>query len=88
MATDTPTPVQKRPRNGNKAEQKPKSLVTKLTEVQASIEHVEKKGFNSHHNYRYVMEPELFNAVRGGLSARNVMLVPSIESVERHGGGS
>jgi hypothetical protein len=81
MATDTTTP--KRPRTPTK----PTSLVTKLTEVQASIETVEKKGYNSHHNYHYVMEPELFNAVRGGLSARNVMLVPSIESVERHGGG-
>ena len=81
MAEDTTTP--KRPRTPTK----PTSLVTKLTEVQASIETVEKKGYNSHHNYHYVMEPELFNAVRGGLSARNVMLVPSIESVERHGGG-
>ena len=83
MAPDTPISAPKRPRNGKA---KP-SLVTKLTEVQASIETVEKKGWNDHHKYAYVMEPELFNAVRGGLSARNVMLVPSIESVERHGGG-
>ena len=63
---------------------KPKPLVTKLTEIMSSVDMVEKKGWNDHHKYAYVMEPELFEAVRGGMAERNLMMIPSITSVERH----
>jgi len=82
MATDTTTttPAPKRPRTPTK----PTSLVTKLTEIMNSVDRVEKKGWNDHHKYAYVMEPELFEAVRGGMAERNLMMIPSITSVERY----
>jgi len=82
MAPDTPTPLsaQKRPRNGKV---KPASLVTKLADIMSSVDRVEKKGWNDHHKYAYVMEPELFEAVRGGMAERHLMMIPSITSVER-----
>ena len=81
MADET-TPTPKRTRNGTKK----KTLATKLTEVMRGIDHVEKRGYNAHHNYKYVMEPELFAAVRLALADRHIMLVPSVTGVERTGG--
>jgi hypothetical protein len=80
MADEATVDRPKPRRNGTKK----KSLVTKLTEIMSSIDGVEKKGWNDHHKYAYVMEPELFEAVRGGMAERNLMMVPSITSVERH----
>ena len=80
MADEATVNTPKPRRNGTKK----KSLVTKLTEIMSSIDGVEKKGWNDHHKYAYVMEPELFEAVRGGMAERNLMMVPSITSVERH----
>ena len=80
MADEAIVDTPKKRRNGTKK----KSLVTKLTEIMSSIDGVEKKGWNDHHKYAYVMEPELFEAVRGGMAERNLMMVPSITSVERH----
>ena len=62
------------------------SLVTKLSRVMASVGTVEKKGYNSHHNYKYVMEPELFDSIRGGMAEYNLMLIPTVERVDRAGG--
>ena len=62
------------------------SLVTKLSRVMASVGTVEKKGYNDHHNYKYVMEPELFDSIRGGMSEYNLMLIPTVERVDRAGG--
>jgi hypothetical protein len=62
---------------------KPKSLVTKLSQIMGEIEEVPMKGFNAHHNYKYVMEPELFDAIRGKMAANHIMLIPSITGVER-----
>jgi hypothetical protein len=86
MATDTtPTPVQKRPRNGNKAEPKPKSLVTKLTEVQASISGVVKTGYNDFQKYSYAEEAAIVSACRDELAKRSIMIIPSIERVAHDG---
>jgi hypothetical protein len=66
-----------------RANGKPKSLVAKLSEIMGEIEEVPMKGYNAHHNYKYVMEPELFDAIRGKMAANHIMLIPSITGVER-----
>jgi hypothetical protein len=60
-----------------------KSLVTKLAEVMKEIGHVPKRGKNTFHNYQYVMEADLCDAVREKLAARNIMMVPSVTSIGR-----
>jgi len=63
-------------------EAKPKSLVLKLAEVMGEVERVAKRGRNEFHKYDYATEADIVQAVRGGLSARGIMLTPNIESVE------
>lgn len=87
LESDIPQPAQQKPKAKKKAktEEPPVSLVTKLTQIQASIESVEKKGHNTHQNYKYVREPELFEAVRSQLSHHHIMLIPSVVGIERDG---
>lgn len=65
---------------------KPESLVTKLSHIAASVTSVEKKGYNDHHKYAYVREPELFEAVRGGLADAGIMLLPCVTGITRDHG--
>jgi hypothetical protein len=60
-------------------------LVRKLAEVMAEVGRVPKSGYNDFHKYHYVTEADLVEAVREKLAARNVVLIPSAESVEQHG---
>jgi hypothetical protein len=88
MATDTPTPTPaptlKRARNG-KTQPKPKSLATKLTEVQASISGVVKTGYNDFQKYSYAEEAAIVSACRDELAKRSIMIIPSIERVAHEG---
>jgi hypothetical protein len=59
------------------------SLVAKLSTIMGDIEEVPMKGYNAHHDYKYVMEPELFDAIRGKMAENHIMLIPSITGVER-----
>lgn len=61
------------------------SLVSKLAEVQASIRNVAKDGYNEFHKYRYAEEAAIVKACRWELAKRHIMIVPSIESVDRTG---
>ena len=63
----------------------PSGLYQKLIEVMEEVGRVEKKGFNSFHNYAYVKEDDLVEAVRGKLSERRILLLPSLETCEREG---
>ena len=60
-----------------------KSLVAKLSTIMGEIEGVTMKGYNAHHDYKYMMEPELFDAIRVKMSVNHIMLIPSITGVER-----
>lgn len=57
-----------------------RSLVRKLSEVMALVEHVPKNGTNPHFHYKYAMESDITQAVRGELAKRQVMLLPSVTS--------
>lgn len=59
-----------------------KSLVTKLSEVMGVVERVAKNGRNEFHKYDYATEADIVSSVRNELAARNVMIVPSVESTE------
>lgn len=61
------------------------SLYAKLAQVTAEVGYVQKRGWNAHHKYHYVTEADLVDAVREKLTSRNVLLLPSVTSVERDG---
>lgn len=70
----------------------PKSLVAKLAEVMGEVERVEKRGRNDFHKYDYATEGDIAAAVRKGLSARSIIVVPrtidpTLGTVERKNGG-
>lgn len=62
-----------------------RSLVRKLAEVLAEIERVPKRGKNEFHNYDYVTEPDLVDAVRSKLAKRRVFVFSSVEELTREG---
>ena len=66
-----------------KVKTKDDSLVSKLSTIMGEMKEIPMKGHNTHHNYKYVMEPELFDAIRGKMAANHIMLIPSITGVER-----
>ena len=57
---------------------KTKNLVTKLCEVVAATERVPKNGWNDFHKYKFAMESDIVESIRGELSKRNVFIFPSI----------
>jgi hypothetical protein len=61
------------------------SLYAKLAEVTKEIGRVEKAGHNDFHNYDYVKEDDLVEAVRGKLADRNVALLSSALEVTKVG---
>ena len=61
------------------------SLYSKLAAVMRDIGYVEKRGHNSFHNYDYVTEADLVDAVRSKLAARNVILIPSLSGIDERG---
>lgn len=68
-------------------EKAPKSLVCKLAEIVAEIDHVEKKGRNEFHKYDYVKAADLAWAVRKKLSERKVLLLSDVieQRQDKHG---
>jgi hypothetical protein len=56
-------------------------LFRKIAEVMGEVGYVEKRGRNTFHNYDYVTEADLVDAVRGKLAERKVALIPSVESI-------
>jgi len=59
------------------------TLVSKLAAVMAAINRIAKRGHNSFHNYDYVTEADIVEAVRRELALRNVMLFPAIYGERR-----
>jgi hypothetical protein len=57
------------------------SLYTKLADVAAEVTRVDKDGFNDYHKYKYTSAEAMLTAIRGPLTARNVVLMPSLADV-------
>lgn len=57
-------------------------LFRKIAEVMGEVEHVKKRGRNDFHKYDYATEAELTEAVRSKLAARNVAIIPGLDSIE------
>lgn len=55
-----------------------KSLIAKLCKVMAAIGKIEKKGHNQKHNYDYVKEGDLTEAVSSALAEAGVMMIPTV----------
>lgn len=59
----------------------PKTLVTKLAEIMASVHRIAKHGHNDHFNYDFVTESDITAALRSEMAARHLMLVPDVQSM-------
>lgn len=54
-----------------------KSLAEKLVKVLASVENVEKSGWNSHQKYKYITEEDVLTAVKKALITNKVFIAQS-----------
>ena len=60
-----------------------RTLVKKLAEIMAEIDHVEKRGRNDFHKYNYVKAADLTHIVRDKLAARHIMFIPDTEETRQ-----
>jgi hypothetical protein len=58
-------------------------LYAKIAAVQGAVGHVPKTGHNKFHNYDYVTEGDLLNAVRRHMSEQKLALIPAVRETER-----
>lgn len=59
------------------------SLVSKLAEVMAAVERIPKRGRNDFHKYDYATEADIAATIRKELASRQIMLIPSVEGMQR-----
>ena len=62
---------------------KPKNLIQKLCEIMASLEWVQKRGYNEFHKYAYATEADLADALRTKLAEHNIFIFPNVKSCVR-----
>ena len=60
-----------------------KNLTLKLTKVMSAVGRIKKNGFNSFHNYAYVTEADILEALRGELEKEHVFIFNSVESITK-----
>lgn len=53
-------------------------LHAKIAEIVEVVDHVEKDGFNSQHNYAYTSEAAFLRALRGEMAQRGLTLFPAV----------
>lgn len=58
------------------------TLVSKLAEVMREVSKIPKNGKNTFHNYKYVMESDLVEAVRDKLAERHIFITSSTKGIE------
>lgn len=63
------------------------SLAKKLAEVVSAVKHPPQSGHNKFHRYDYSTRDDIFGVIRGELSKRGVVIVPSVEEVVHHDTG-
>jgi hypothetical protein len=57
------------------------ALFEKIALVMAEVDRIPKRGRNDFHKYDYVLETDLVDEVRQKLAAKNVALIPSLNSI-------
>jgi len=75
------------PSNGKTGTQAP-SLACKLARMMGEVAGVQKRGWNPHHKYNYVLSTDVYEATRELMARHNVILVqrPILDSYQRDGG--
>jgi hypothetical protein len=58
------------------------TLVKKLAQVMKEVSKIPKNGKNSFHNYKYVMESDLVEAVRDKLAERHIFITSCTKGIE------
>jgi hypothetical protein len=61
------------------------SLYRKLAKVMSQVDRVPKTGHNAFHKYDYVTESDLVEKIRGFLAVENIIILPSVKSVDQKG---
>lgn len=59
-----------------------KSLFKKMAEVMGDIGSIEKRGWNDHFKYHYVLEEDVMQAIRNKLTAMGICVFVSVDSIE------
>lgn len=59
-----------------------KTLAQRMKECLVEAGNVEKRGFNSFQNYKYVMEADVADAVRAAFIKNGIIFLPSIEDMQ------
>ena len=59
-----------------------RTLIKRLSEVMKEVSKIPKNGKNTFHNYKYVMESDLVEAVRERLADRKVFITSSTKAIE------
>ncbi len=64
-----------------------RSLVQKMAEIMKAVGNVPKTGFNKFHNYSYVKEEDILNALREQMADKNLMIFQNLvdKEVEKSG---
>lgn len=64
-----------------------KNLTKKMVEILKVVSgKVNKSGYNSHNNYKYVMEADLLDVLREEVAKKGIYVYPSVESLEYSNG--
>lgn len=58
------------------------TIIKKLASIMGEVGYIPKSGRNNFHKYDYATEADIVTAVRGGLSKRNLLVVPSVTKRE------
>lgn len=61
-----------------------KSLAAKLCLIMSECSNIEKKGFNSVQNYKFIREADVSDAIRKLLATHGVFCLPSVEDISEH----
>lgn len=75
------------PSNGKASAQTPR-LAGKIAKMMGEVAGVQKRGWNPHHKYNYVLSTDVYEATRELMALHNVILVqrPILDSYQREGG--
>lgn len=63
----------------------PVRLARKLCAIMAQLERLPKNGYNEFHQYHYVLEADVTDALRKRLAEARVVMIPALEHVQRDG---
>lgn len=62
------------------------TLAAKISRAMLAIGEVPKRGHNTYQDFRYIQEGDMFSAIRTALAGEGVIVLSSVDDVDRSGG--